>query len=333
MAASQTLTQTFTVSPAAANQRLDVWLLATLGADHSRAEIQRWIKAGALTLAGQPSLNPAKKVRTGESFTLTPPPPATHPLVAEHIPLAIVYEDDVLLVLNKPAGLTVHPAPGHYTGTLVHALLHHCGAQLSTENGTDRPGIVHRLDKDTSGLLVVAKTAQAHRFLAKQFAAHGRDGRLHRVYLALVRGAPRATQGTMRGNIGRHPSLRLPRAIVATGGKPAITHYRVRQTFGPSPHAAALLELRLETGRTHQIRVHLAALGHPVLGDPLYPSPRGNLGPLTGAARNLIIPPQQLLHAAELGFIHPLTQQRLQFTAPLPPLMQAVMDELSNCFV
>lgn len=322
----------FTVAPIAANQRLDVWLLAALGEGHSRAELQRWIKAGAVTLNGQPSTNPAKKVRATESYTLTPPPAPAHTLVAEAIPLEIVYEDEVLLVINKPAGLTVHPAPGNHTGTLVHALLHHCGGVLSEENGADRPGIVHRLDKDTSGLLVVAKTAQAHRFLAKQFAAHGRDGRLHRRYLALVRGAPRATQGTIVGNIGRHPSLRLPRAVVATGGKPAITHYQVLQRFGPVPHPAALLELQLETGRTHQIRVHLAHLGHPVLGDPLYPTPRGNLGPLAGAAAGLVLPRQQLLHAAELGFVHPLTHQPMHFTAPLPPRMHTAIDDLTNCF-
>lgn len=328
MATSRTLV----VAPESANQRLDVWLLAALGTDHSRAELQRWIKAGALMLNGQPSTNPAKKVRTGETFVLTPPATPAYPLVAEDIPLEIVYEDEVLLVINKPAGLTVHPAPGNRTGTLVHALLHHCGGSLSEENGTDRPGIVHRLDKDTSGLLVVAKTTQAHRYLAKQFASHGRDGRLHRLYLALVRGVPRATQGTIVGNIGRHPSLRLPRAVVKEGGKPATTHYRVLQTFGSHPHPASLLELRLETGRTHQIRVHLAHLGHPVLGDPLYPTPRGNLGPLAGVAAGITLPRQQLLHAAELGFEHPLTHQKQHFVAPLPPTMQTAIDDINNCF-
>ncbi|MCA3244815.1 MAG: RluA family pseudouridine synthase [Alphaproteobacteria bacterium] len=327
-----TLPQTFTVAPAAANQRLDVWLLAALGEGHSRAEMQRWIKAGAVTVQGQTSPNPAKKLRGGEVVVLTPLPAPSHALVGEAIPLEIVYEDAVLLVINKPAGLTVHPAPGNHTGTLVHALLHHCGHQLSTENGADRPGIVHRLDKDTSGLLVVAKTAQAHRYLARQFAAHGRDGRLHRRYLALVRGAPRATQGTIVGNIGRHPTLRLPRAVVATGGKFATTHYHVLQRFGPAPHPAALLELQLETGRTHQIRVHLAHLGHPVLGDPLYPTPRGNLGPLAGAAAGVLLPRQQLLHAAELGFVHPLSHQKMQFSAPLPASFQTVIDNLTHCF-
>ncbi len=323
----------FIVTPEAAGQRLDVWLLEMLGEGHSRAEVQRWIKAGALSLNSLPSYNPAKKVREGEIFTLTPPPAPTYPVVAENIPLSIVYEDATLLIINKPVGLTVHPAPGNRSGTLVNALLHHCGAALSTENGTDRPGIVHRLDKDTSGLLVVAKTAAAHRHLAKQFAAHGRDGRLHRRYLALVRGGPRPSNGTVVGNIGRHPSLRIPRAVVKEGGKAAITHYTTLQTFGPALQpVASLLQLQLETGRTHQIRVHLAHLGCPVLGDPLYPAPRGNLGPLGGAAAGIVVPPTQMLHAAELGFVHPVTSQKMLFSAPLPAAMQCLLDDLNICF-
>jgi 23S rRNA pseudouridine1911/1915/1917 synthase len=324
------LPQSFTVSAAAVNLRLDVWLLQCLGEGHSRAEVQRCIKAGALTLRGQPSCNPAKKVRLGETFTFTPPPAPAYPIEAENIPLEILYEDELLLVLNKPAGLTVHPAPGNRQGTLVNALLHHCGAALSEENGADRPGIVHRLDKDTSGLLVVAKTAATHRFLAKQFAAHGRDGRLHRQYLALVRGTPRTKQGTITGNIGRHPTLRIPRAVVKEGGKPAITHYQTLETWGG---VASLLALQLETGRTHQIRVHLASLGCPVLGDPLYPTPRGNQGPLAGAAAQVIVPPYQMLHAAELGFMHPTTGQRLHFSAPLPASIQTLKNNLSKCFI
>ncbi len=327
--------QSATVTPAAAGQRLDVWLLAILlplGQETSRAEVQRWIKQGVVLLGQQPSLNPAKKVRGGEVYHVLPPPPASYVLQPEAIALEIVFEDEVLLVVNKPAGLTVHPAPGHFTGTLVHALLHHCGTGLSTENGTDRPGIVHRLDKDTSGLLVVAKTAAAHRFLAKQFAAHGRDGRLQRRYVALVRGAPTPAAGTIRGNIGRHPTLRIPRAVVTTGGKEAITHYQTLARYGPAEAPrASLLQLRLETGRTHQIRVHLAKLGNPVLGDPLYPTPRGNRHPLAAEAGLLPVPATQQLHAAVLGFEHPLTRQKLHFEAPLPATMQTLIELLSNC--
>jgi 23S rRNA pseudouridine1911/1915/1917 synthase len=320
--------QTFTVTAAAAGQRLDVWLLAAVegvGLEASRAEVQRWIKAGALTLAGNLSANPAKKVREDEVFTLLPPPPAPLELVGEDIPLDIYYEDAVLLVVNKPAGLTVHPAPGHYTGTLAHALIYHCGASLSAENGTERPGIVHRLDKDTSGLMVVAKTAQAHRHLARQFVRKGLDGQLIRTYLGLVRGVISPGSGTITGNIGRHPTLRVPRAVVREGGKAAVTHYKTLEKF---EKYASLLELKLETGRTHQIRVHLAHHGYGVVGDPLYPVGAGVRGPLGGAAAVVEIPPRQLLHAAELGFIHPLTHKKLHFTVPLPADFTAVLDAL-----
>jgi 23S rRNA pseudouridine1911/1915/1917 synthase len=235
-------------------------------------------------------------------------------------------------VLNKPAGLTVHPAPGNRTGTLVQALIYHCGTQLSAENGADRPGIVHRLDKDTSGLLVVAKTAQAHRHLARQFLRKGLDGQLTRTYTALVRGVMAPASGTITGNIGRHPTLRIPRAVVQTGGKPAVTHYKTMETFGKT---ASLLELKLETGRTHQIRVHLAHQGHGVVGDPLYPVGSGQSGqaprgPLGGAAAAIALPPRQLLHAAELGFIHPTTHKKLHFTAPLPADFAMVLAALRH---
>lgn len=320
---------TWEVEAAEAGQRLDVWLCAKVieidGENAtSRAEVQRWIKAGCVHLNGELAANPAKKVRAGEVFALNRPAAEALNLTPENIPLEIVYEDDEVLVLNKPVGLAVHPSPGHTSGTLVHALLHHCGAALSEENGADRPGIVHRLDKDTSGLMVVAKTGQAHRVLARQFLRKGLDGQLEREYLALVRGVPMPKQGTITGNIGRHPTLRVPRAVVVEGGKPAVTHYKTLENYGKY---ASLVALKLETGRTHQIRVHMAHKGHGVLGDPLYPvgGPRG----LNVAG--IEIPNRQMLHAAVLGFVHPKTDEKLRFEVPLPSDMQAVIDGLNYC--
>jgi 23S rRNA pseudouridine1911/1915/1917 synthase len=312
-----------TVLPEHAALRLDVWLLAALGATEaglSRAGVQRWIKEGFVHLVGSAGLelmaNPARKVRAGEVFTVDIPAAKATELVGEDIPLVIVYEDNDLIVLNKPAGLTVHPAPGNFTGTLVQALLHHCEGSLSGINGEMRPGIVHRLDKDTSGLMVAAKNDAAHRGLARQFAAHD----IHRVYNALVRGVPVPHSGRIEGNIGRHPTLRVPRAVVTEGGKAAVTHYQTLETFGKS---ASFLALRLETGRTHQIRVHMSHRGHPVLGDSLY----GGRGPLVGGI-TLDLPPRQLLHAAELGFSHPLSGKVLRWSAPLSPDMASVLETL-----
>lgn len=314
----------YTVTEAEAGQRLDVWLLARVVADEgdnstSRAEVQRWIKGGFVRIGPELAANPAKKVRLAEVYGLNRPAAEALNLTPEDIPLDIVYEDDALLVLNKPVGLAVHPSPGHASGTLVHALLHHCGAALSSENGTERPGIVHRLDKDTSGLMVVAKTGQAHRVLARQFLRKGLDGQLERQYIALVRGVPMPKAGTVQGNIGRHPTLRIPRAVVAEGGKAAVTHYQTLETYG---QYAALLALKLETGRTHQIRVHMAHKGHGVLGDPLYPvgGPRG----LNVAG--IEIPNRQMLHAAVLGFVHPISGQKLRFEAPLPDDIQRAIS-------
>lgn len=321
--------QQFTVEDGEAGTRLDVWLLGRF-AEQSRAGVQRWIKNGFVTRRnaaqgtgedGSPPIleaNPARKVRAGELYLVDTPEIEASTLVGEDIPLNIVYEDADLLVLDKPAGMTVHPAPGNFTGTMVQALIHHCGDSLSGINGEARPGIVHRIDKDTSGLLVVAKHDQAHRFLAKQFARHD----IHRVYYALVRGTPLPLAGRIEGSIGRHPTNRIRRAVVETGGKPAVTHYKVLQRFGD---AASLVECRLETGRTHQIRVHMAHIGHPLLGDPLYGNPR----PLKGFG-DLILPPRQLLHAAELGFIHPRTLEPKLFISKLPEDIIQIIDLLSK---
>ncbi len=323
----------FTVDNSAAGQRLDVWLLEQLqqahAGDFSRARVQALIKGNMVALAGSPSANPAKKVREGEVFTADLPALAATDLVAEDLGLHVVYEDEHLLVINKPAGIAVHPSAGHDTGTLVHGLLHHCRGTLSGINGEERPGIVHRLDKDTSGLIVVAKNDKTHRGLARLFARHD----IHRVYRALCRGVPSRRAGTVEGNIGRHPTHRLRRAVVETGGKPAITHYKVLETFG---EAAALIELQLETGRTHQIRVHMAHLGHPLLNDPMYSGSRGGRGGFKGldAASTAALGASldalhgQALHAAELGFIHPITGEQLMFSSPLPPAFEKILETL-----
>jgi 23S rRNA pseudouridine1911/1915/1917 synthase len=243
--------------------------------------------------------------------------------VGEAIPLRIVHEDDQLIVIDKPAGLVVHPGAGHQDGTLVNALIAHCGTSLSGIGGVKRPGIVHRLDKDTSGLLVVAKTDAAHQSLAAQFAAHGRDGRLERGYLALVWGAPERARGTIDAPLARSAGDRK-RIGIARGdkGRHAITHFEVLETMSASDGRAlaGLLMLRLETGRTHQIRVHMAHAGHPVMGDPTYASgfkaSRNRLEPDARDALDAL--GRQALHAAILGFEHPATGKRLHFISPLP---------------
>lgn len=329
---------TFTVDESSAGLRLDVWLLGQLQAraeaDYSRARVQALIKGNMVMLgvapAGQASANPAKKVRAGEVYTADIPALLETDLVAEDLALDVVYEDAHLLVINKPAGVAVHPSAGHATGTLVHGLLHHCKGTLSGINGEARPGIVHRLDKDTSGLIVVAKDDKTHRGLAKLFARHD----IHRVYRALCRGVPVRRAGMVEGNIGRHPTHRLRRAVVASGGKPATTHYQVTESFG---QVASLLELRLETGRTHQIRVHMSHLGHPLLNDPMYGgSGKGRGGPLKGldavsaAALDASLDGLhgQALHAAELGFTHPITSEELRFASPLPPAFETTLEIL-----
>lgn len=306
-----------------AGARLDAWLTALLGADFSRARVQQLIREHCLTRNGTIEANPARKVKTGEVYVLTMPPANTVELVAEDIPLEILFEDEHLVVLNKPAGLAVHPSIGHATGTLVHALLHHCQHSLSGINGEMRPGIVHRLDMDTSGVMVAAKHDVAHRQLAKLFARHD----IHRQYLALVRGVPRPPSGKVEGAIGRHPVHRLRRAVVpegTVGSKPAITHYRCREVLGAGNGHAALVACTLETGRTHQIRVHLSHIGYPVLGDRLY----GNPNPMKGFDQTTV--PRQMLHAAELGFVHPVSGEHLHFEAPLPADMLAVMEALGG---
>ena len=244
----------------------------------------------------------------------------------------MVYEDDALIVIDKPAGLVVHPGAGHAAGTLVNALIAHCGTSLSGIGGVARPGIVHRLDKDTSGLMVVAKTDTAHRALAEQFADHGRSGELERGYLALVWGAPPRPHGTIDAAIGRHPTSRTKMAVLPSSkGRAAVTHWRVIETFGRAKEpVASLIACTLATGRTHQVRVHLAHIGHPLIGDPLYgPGFKSKLRklpePLHGKLESL---DRQALHAAELAFVHPLTGRLLKFNSPLP----ADLSEIVRAF-
>ncbi len=319
-----------------AGERLDKALAAAVpeGLALSRSRLQALIVEGAVaTTDGTPLDDARVRLAPGTEIVVTLPAPAPIDAEPEAIPLEIVYEDDDLLVIDKPPGLVVHPAPGARDGTLVNALLHHCGGSLSGIGGRIRPGIVHRIDKDTSGLLVVAKTDAAHQGLASQFAAHD----LERRYLAVTWGAPDASDprlanlagvswepgGVLRveGNIGRHPGDRKRMAVLSVDGKAAVTRARVLERYGPQgAPAAALVECRLETGRTHQIRVHLTFTGHPLVGDAVYGRRRGS-GLLAGF-------PRQALHAASLGFRHPGTGAAMRFDAALPEDMAGLVENL-----
>jgi 23S rRNA pseudouridine1911/1915/1917 synthase len=256
--------------------------------------------------------------------------PAT--LEGEQIPLDILYEDDALVVIDKPAGLVVHPGAGNPQGTLVNALIAHCGETLSGIGGVARPGIVHRLDKDTSGLMVVAKTDQAHRALAEQFADHGRTGQLERGYLALVWGAPSRPQGIIDAPIRRHPTSRTKMAVHPGKGREAVTHLRVLETFGRGEGRegpiASLVKCTLETGRTHQVRVHLAHIGHPLIGDPLYAQGfKSKLRKLPEPIREKISAlDRQALHAAHLAFVHPVSGTLLEFNSALPADLAEIVE-------
>ncbi|MEO1226346.1 MAG: RluA family pseudouridine synthase [Pseudomonadota bacterium] len=293
--------------------RLDK-VLADALPDLTRSRLKALIEDGLATIDEATVRDPSARVKPGQRLTVAVPPAAPAKAEPQAIPLDIVYEDDWLLVVNKPAGLVVHPAPGNRDGTLVNALLAHCGASLSGIGGVARPGIVHRLDKDTSGLMVVAKTDAAHVALKAQFL----DRSLTRTYWALAHGVPWPRQGTIDAPIGRSPRNRKKMAVVA-GGRPALTAYRTITTFST---CASLLECRLSTGRTHQIRVHLASIGHPVIGDPLY----GRASKRAGAESLML--DRQALHAKILSFIHPSTQQRKRFEVDIPNDMKALVRKL-----
>nr|WP_018700387.1 RluA family pseudouridine synthase [Amorphus coralli] len=314
----------------ATGQRLDVYLAARLP-DLSRARLQALIRAGQVTVDAEPVTEPKRRVTPGMTIVVSVPAPEPAAARAQPIPLEIVYEDPHLIVIDKPAGLVVHPAAGHADGTLVNALIAHCGAELSGIGGVARPGIVHRLDKETSGLLVVAKSDAAHKGLAAQFADHGRTGPLERLYRALVWGAPFPATGTIDAPLGRAPNHRQRFAVVRTG-KIAITHYATERGFPAADPIASLVSCRLETGRTHQIRVHLTHIGHPLLGDPLYGAGfRTKARRLPEAAQDRLSALQgQALHAAVLGFAHPISGETMRFESPMPPTLAALAQELDR---
>jgi 23S rRNA pseudouridine1911/1915/1917 synthase len=283
----------------------------------SRERLKTLVKSGALEAERGAFRDPSAKVRGDERFRLVVPEPKPAHNVAQDIPLRVIFEDEHLLIIDKPAGLVVHPAAGNPDGTLVNALLHHCGGSLSGIGGVARPGIVHRIDKDTSGLLVVAKTDVAHEGLAKQFAAHS----IERRYLAIVDGVPKASEGSVDAPLARSSTNRKKISIVeGSRGKRAVTHWRRLKIL----RDAALVECRLETGRTHQVRVHLASLGHPLLGDPVY----GRSGKNSRELLKTLNFHRQALHAAELGFTHPVTKHRLAFGSEMPTDMQELFTAL-----
>lgn len=317
-------TLTLTATEADAGLRLDSFLARRCGGELSRSRLQALLQAGGVRVAGDGAViaEASHRVKPGQAFELTfeePRPAAPRP---EAIPLDVVYEDEHLLVIDKPAGLVVHPAPGHAEGTLVNALLAHCGASLSGIGGTLRPGIVHRLDKDVSGLLVVAKGDRAHVRLAAQFSVHA----VERAYEAVLRGVPSPAAGEVDAPIGRDPRDRKRMAVVQGGGKRALTRYRLREAAGT---LASLVRCELATGRTHQIRVHMASIGHPVLGDPLYTSRRG-LRADDSVRAALAGFDRIALHARVLGFDHPVSGERLRFERPPPAAVADLFERLRS---
>jgi 23S rRNA pseudouridine1911/1915/1917 synthase len=325
----------FTITPEQAGGRLDA-VLAKAHPVLSRSRLKDLILGGAVSLNGQPLSEPKYRVTAGETITLLAPPPEDPEPKPENIPLDILYEDDQLIVVNKPVGMVVHPAPGSPSGTLVNALIFHCGQSLQGIGGVRRPGIVHRLDRDTSGVMVAAKTEGAHKHLSAQFADHGRTGPLHRAYLAYVWGSTETAKGTIEAPLGRDANNRLKQAV-RKDGREAITHYMVERRFGDEGWDVTRIQCQLETGRTHQIRVHMAHIGHPLLTDAVYASGYATkinrLPPaMADAVRAL---GRQALHAAELGFEHPTTGEEMFFEAPLPPDLEdleAALEPYNKAF-
>jgi 23S rRNA pseudouridine1911/1915/1917 synthase len=317
------------VAPAeAAGTRADRFITDALGVaigGLSRSRVKALMEAGQVTRDGAIMRDPAEAIRAGATYTLRLPPPEPATPQPQSIPLTILFEDRHLLVIDKPAGLVVHPAPGNLDGTLVNAVLAHAAEDLTGIGGEKRPGIVHRLDKDTSGVMVVAKSERAHTALSEAFATRDLD----REYLALCWGLPSPIQGEVDAPIGRHPIDRKRMAVVERQGKHALTRYRTERGFGT---ACALVRCRLATGRTHQIRVHLAHIGHPIVGDPVYlKRTPASAKTLPAATRDLLLAfPRQALHAATLGFKHPVTGDSLTFSAPIPPDMQALLTALGG---
>jgi 23S rRNA pseudouridine1911/1915/1917 synthase len=321
-----------TVATGDAGTRIDRYIAAQYPS-LTRSRVQALIRAGQLSTPTGPLTDPGTKVRAGDVLTLVVPPPEPAEPRGESIALTVVHEDTDVIVVDKPAGLVVHPAAGHAGGTLVNALIAHCGDSLSGIGGVRRPGIVHRLDKDTSGLLVVAKNDAAHQALSEQFASHGEDGRLQRTYRALIWGTLPRPLGSIDAPLARSTHNRTKMAVVRAGlGRRAVTHYEIAERFSDAEGKplASLVTLHLETGRTHQIRVHLAHIGHPVLGDPLYASGfKTSATRLHDSARAALQAlGRQALHAAELGFVHPRSGRQLHFESPLPPDMTALVETM-----
>ncbi|HEY2530110.1 MAG TPA: RluA family pseudouridine synthase [Xanthobacteraceae bacterium] len=340
-----TLLQKSIVAPAEeAGERLDR-LLAVHIAELSRSRLKALIVAGAVAVDGRTIRDPSHRVNSGATIVLDVPAPKPASPLPQDIPLAIAYEDDDIIVIDKPKNLVVHPAGGHWTGTLVNALIAHCGASLSGIGGEQRPGIVHRLDKDTTGLMVVAKNDRAHKALAAQFADHGKRGEpFERTYLAFVWGAPERPSGTIDRPIDRHPYAR-DRMAVREGGREAVTHWQVLERFvgtrssrrpgkgGQAAEAvASLLHCRLETGRTHQIRVHLASVGHPLMGDRMYGTGFRTKTALLSAKAQAALAAlgRQALHAHMLVIKHPSSGEILRFQSELPPELVRLYDALAG---
>ena len=299
--------QRLTVSPEDAGVRIDKYLAEQLP-DITRSYLQKLLKDGSVQMNGKP-VKASTKTAVGAVIALTSPEPEEPEILPENIPLDILYEDSDVILINKPKNMVVHPAAGHYTGTLVNALMYHCRGDLSGINGVLRPGIVHRIDKDTTGVLIVCKNDRAHNALAEQLKEHS----ITRKYRAIVCGNLKEDEGTVDAPLGRHPQDRKKMAIVRSGGKRAVTHYRVLERFGNDTY----IECQLETGRTHQIRVHMASLGHPLLGDEIY-----------GRAKSPFKLEGQTLHAMVLGFIHPTTGEYMEFEAPLPEYFEKLLEKL-----
>lgn len=297
----------FTITEEMEEERIDK-CLSMLMDSLSRSYIQKLLANGEVTVNDKPA-KPSYRVSADDEIRLILPPSVTPDILPENIPLSILYEDKDVIVVNKPKGMVVHPAPGHYEGTLVNALLYHCGEELSGINGVLRPGIVHRIDRDTTGSLIACKNDHAHNEIARQLKEHT----IVRKYQAIVQGVPKEEEGTICTLIGRHPADRKKMAVVSRGGKEAITHYRVLKHF----QNAAYIECALETGRTHQIRVHMAHLGHPLLGDQVY-----------GAKNSSYKLEGQTLHAGLLGFVHPATGEYIETRAPLPEYFERLLKIL-----
>ena len=300
----------YTVEERQSGMRLDKFL-TEIYPDQTRSFLQKLVKSGEIKVNGKPVIKAGFVVEGGDQISASIPTPQAVEIEAENIPLDILYEDADVLIVNKPKGMVVHPSAGHYSGTLVNAIMYHCADSLSGINGEIRPGIVHRIDMDTTGALIICKNDAAHVDIAEQIKEHT----VTRRYRGIVCGVVKEDEGTIEGAIGRHPTQRKKMAINEKNGKPAITHYKVLQRFAKYTY----MEFRLETGRTHQIRVHMASIGHPLLGDELYGNPK-NL-----AMKGL---QGQTLHAMVIGFVHPTTHEYMEFEAPLPEYFQNLLKKL-----